>query len=55
MTGSGTVAGCFVNVGGNSAIDNTTNTLFSAGDFLGGSKVVGIGDTISVTYTATAA
>ena len=55
MTGSGTVAGCFLNVGGTSAIDNTTGTLFSAGDFTGGSKSVTSGDTLSVTYTATAA
>ena len=55
MTGSGTVAGCFVNVGGASTIDSTAGTLFSAGDFTGGSKTVTSGDTISVTYTATAA
>jgi len=55
MTGSGTVAGCFLNVNGTSAIDNTTGTLFSAGDFTGGSKTVTSGDTLSVTYTATAA
>ena len=55
MTGSGTVAGCFLNIGGTSAIDNTTGTLFSAGDFTGGSKSVTNGDTLSVTYTATAA
>lgn len=55
MTGSGTVAGCFINVGGTSAIDNTTGTLFSAGDFTAGSKIVSSGDTLSVTYTATAA
>jgi hypothetical protein len=55
MTSSGTVAGCFINVGGTSAIDNTTGTLFSAGDFSGGSKTVSNGDSLSVTYTATAA
>jgi len=55
MTGSGTVAGCFVNVGGSPTIDNTTGTLFSAGDFTAGSKTVTNGDSISVTYTATAA
>ena len=55
MTGSGTVAGCFLNIGGSSAIDNTTGTLFSAGDFTGGSKTVTSGDTLSVTYTASAA
>jgi len=55
MTSSGTVAGCFINVGGSSVIDNTTGTLFSAGDFTGGSKTVSNGDSLSVTYTATAA
>ena len=55
MTGSGTVAGAFINIGGTSAIDNTTGTLFSAGDFTGGSKTVSSGDTINVTYTLSAA
>ena len=55
MTGSGTVAGCFLNIGGSNVIDNTTGTLFSAGDFTAGSKTVSNGDTLSVTYTATAA
>lgn len=55
ITGSGTVAGCFINIGGASTIDDTTGTLFSAGDFTAGSKSVTSGDTLSVTYTATAA
>jgi len=55
MTGAGTVAGCFINVGGTSAIDNTTGTLFSAGDFPAGVKTVSSSDTLSITYTATAA
>ena len=55
MTGSGTVAGCFINIGGTSAIDNTTGTLFSAGDFTAGSKTVTSGDTLSVTYQLTVA
>jgi hypothetical protein len=55
MTGSGTVAGCFINIGGSATIDNTTGTLFSAGDFTAGSKTVTSGDTLSVTYSATAA
>jgi hypothetical protein len=54
MTGSGTVAGAFINIGGTSAIDNTTGTLFSAGDFTAGSKTVTSGDTINVTYTLSA-
>ena len=55
MTGSGTVAGCFINIGGSATIDNTTGTLFSAGDFTAGSKTVTSGDTLNVSYTATAA
>jgi len=54
MTGSGTVAGAFINIGGSSTIDNTTGTLFSAGDFTAGSKTVTSGDTINVTYTLSA-
>lgn len=55
MTGSGIIAGCFVNVGGSATQDNTTGVLFSAGDFTAGNKNVTPGDTLSVTYTATAA
>lgn len=55
MTGTGTVAGCFINLGGSATIDNTTGTLFSAGDFTAGSKSVTSGDTLSITYSATAA
>jgi len=54
MTSSGTVAGCFINVGGTSVIDSTTGTLFSAGDFAS-AKTVTSGDTLTVSYTATAA
>jgi hypothetical protein len=54
ITSSGTVAGCFINIGGSSAIDSTTGTLFSAGDFTAGSKTVSNGDTLSVTYSLTA-
>ena len=52
MTGTGTVAGCFINIGGSATKDNTTGTLFSAGDFSSSKSVVN-GDTIAVTYTAT--
>jgi len=52
ITSTGTVAGCFINIGGSATIDNTTGTLFSAGDF-SSSKAVVNGDTIAVTYTAT--
>ena len=55
MTSSGTVAGAFINIGGSATIDNTTGTLFSAGDFTAGSKIVSSGDTINVTYTLSAA
>ena len=55
MTGSGTIAGCFINIGGSDTKDDTTGTLFSAGDFTAGNKIVTSGDTLSVTYTATAA
>jgi len=52
ITSTGTVAGCFINIGGSSTKDNTTGTLFSAGDFSSSKSVVN-GDTIAVTYTAT--
>ena len=55
MTSSGTVAGCFINIGGSATKDSTTGTLFSAGDFTAGSKIVTSGDTLSVSYTLTAA
>jgi len=55
MSGSGTVSGAFINVGGSSAIDNTTGTLFSIGAFTAGDKIVTSGDTINVTYTLSAA
>jgi hypothetical protein len=51
ITGSGTIAGCFINVGGSATKDSTTGTLLSAGDFSGGSKTVASGDTVNVTYT----
>ena len=54
MTGSGTVAGCFINLGGSATIDNTSGVLFSAGDFTAGSKTVTSGDTLSCSYSATA-
>ena len=53
MTGSGTVYGAFINVGGSTAIDNTTGTLYSAGNFAT-AKVTTAGDTVSVTYSTTA-
>src|SRR5689334_17040091 len=50
ITGSGTVAGAFINIGGSATKDDTTATLFSAGDFAV-ARSVGNGDTINVTYT----
>ena len=52
ITSTGTVAGCFINIGGSATKDSTTGTLFSAGDF-SSTKAVVSGDTIAVTYTAT--
>jgi len=52
ITGTGTVAGCFINIGGSATKDSTSGTLFSAGDFSSSKSVVS-GDTIAVTYTAT--
>ena len=51
ITGTMTVAGCFINNGGSATKADTTGVLFSAGDFSGGNKSVGSGDTLNVTYT----
>lgn len=48
--GSATVAGAFVA----SVNTGTGGTLYSAGDFSGGSKIVGDGDTLNVTLTVSA-
>jgi hypothetical protein len=54
FTGSGTVAGCFININGSATVDNTTGTLYSAGSFTGGNKTVASTDQLNVTYSTTA-
>lgn len=51
INATGTVAGAFLTT--NSTISGTTGTLFSAGNFTGGSRTVASGDTLNVTYTLT--
>lgn len=54
FTSSGTVYGCFLNVGGSATKDDTTATLVSIADFSGGSQGVGNGDSITVTWSISA-
>lgn len=56
ITTGGTVGGCFLVLGSGavSTIDSTAGVLYSAGAFTGGSKVVAVSDSLTVTYTATA-
>lgn len=55
ITGTGTVKGAFINIGGSSTIDNTTGLLYSAGLFSApGDRAVANGDTLKVTVTLTA-
>jgi hypothetical protein len=53
ITGSGTVKGGFIvfGTGAVSTIDNTAGTLYSAGLFTGGDKVVIATDTLNISYT----
>lgn len=55
-TNGGTVKGAFLVLGASAVATNnsTAGTLFSAGTFTGGDKVVAIGDTLTVTYTLSA-
>ena len=52
ITGTGTVKGAFLN--SVATKDGTLGTLYSAGVFTAGDKVVSSGDTVNVSYTATA-
>ena len=56
ITTAGTVYGCFLvtGTGAVSTQSNTSGTLYSEGNFSGGSKVVASGDTLTVTYSTTA-
>jgi len=55
ITNAGTVKGCFLvtGTGAVSTLGSTAGVLYSAGVFTGGDKVVGIGDTLQVSYTGT--
>lgn len=54
ITNGGTLKGCFLVYGSGAVatLGSTAGTLYSAGLFSGGDKVVGIGDTVQVSYTA---
>lgn len=54
FTSGGTVAGAFLVMAGLATKDDTTGVLYSAGDFAGGSRTVQTGDTLNITYTASA-
>lgn len=54
ITNGGTIKGCFLVFGTGAAatLGSTAGTLYSAGTFTGGDKVVSVSDTVNVTYTA---
>jgi hypothetical protein len=54
ITNGGTVKGCFLVYGSGAVatLGSPAGTLYSAGVFTGGDKVVGVGDTLQVSYTA---
>lgn len=56
ITGSGTVKGGFLVLGSGASatVENTGGTLYSAGLFSGGDRAVVNGDTLNVSYTASA-
>jgi hypothetical protein len=56
ITTGGTVKGAFLVFGSGavSTINDTNGTLLSAGTFTGGDKIVGVGDTLQVSYSMAA-
>lgn len=52
-TTGGTVKGCFIVLGASAVSTNnsTAGTLFSAGTFTGGDKIVQVGDTLNVSWS----
>lgn len=54
INSDGTVKGAFINIGGTSAVDNTTGILYSAGLFSApGDRLVASTDVVKVTVTLT--
>ena len=55
ITAPGTIKGCFLvfGTGASATVGNTGGVLFSAALFTKGDRVVGVGDTLNVTYSVT--